>query len=546
VPPSRQPPDPDPEPAGSDYLPLPSDIEFPEIELPKLATPAVPFPAPAEVAPAPLPPAAHAEPPNHPALSFSFVAVLLAAAGIGLTFDRAALDQMSGDASDAIAAFLKPNSAENALGGSAAQSSAETAEALVENRVNLTPFAFDTAPVIAQTQAPLPVEVSRAATASSSLIAQNWSTPLRRDRVAMPPLTGRVDLVPLTPFETASNQAIGPLTAVQDAIGLLDESNAPAIAETALPVPVTPVPAATLTLPEAMADPDPTSGAPLSEVELASLAPADPALELGSLVQPAALEPPVLLDAELDALTTPRSSAVPRPQARPVLLAASRTPLARPQVDLTIPPAQLVTLTEGQSGKTAERPLFVHIPSREEASVFDDVLAAVRSKVTPHVETRPVNFKISTPQIRYYHEEDRDSAAAIAQALGVWLHDLTSFRPVPKRGLIEVWVQGTNVSPVAAPPPRRQVRQPRRTRQPVSQPTPAPIEPDLPAAALEPGAISSAVDAALQAATTQDGVRVRRVQVAPEASRSPVRRLLNAWGSQDVTTIEQFSAENAD
>jgi len=369
----------------------------------------------------------------------------------------------------------------------------------------------------------------------------------------MPPLTGRVDLAPFTSFETASNQAIDGLTSVQDAVGVLDEANAPAIAETALPMPITstpatPVPAAMLALPQAMADPDPTAGAPLSQVELASLAPTDPTLELGALVPPSALVPPVLLDVEIDTLITPRPNELRRPQARPVLLAASRTPLARPQVDLTIPPAQRVALAEGQSGKTAERPLFVHIPSREEVSRFDDVLEAVRSKVTPHVATRPVSFNVSSPQVRYYRDEDRDSAAAIAQVLGVRLHDLTRFRPVPKRGLIEVWVQSAKISPVVATP-RRQTRQPRRIRQPVIQPTPTrtpePL-PNLPASAFEPGAISSAVDAALQAATTPQGVRVRRVEVAPEASRSPMRRLLNALGVQSATTIEQFKNENAD
>ena len=362
--------DPDPEPAGSNFLALPSDIEFPEIELPKRATHPVPFPPPAEMAPAPLPPAAYATPADKPGLSFSFVALLLAAAGVGLTLDR-------GERTD-------PNAA----------------------------------PVIALTLAPLPVEVSRAATSPSFLISENWTMPAHRDRVAMPPLTGRVDLAPDPSLETASNEAIGALTSVQNAVGLRNAANAPAIAAPARPE-VTPD--------------------------------ADPSLDLVALIQPAT---PVLLDTEPDQLTTRRPKTERRPQARPVLLAASRTPLVRPQIDLTIPPAQRVALDDGQSGTTAERPLFVHIPSREEASVFDDVLDAVRSKVTPHVATRPVGFKISSPQIRYYHDEDRDSAAAIAQALGVRLHDLTGFRPSPKRGLIEVWVQGTNVSPVAATPRR--------------------------------------------------------------------------------------------
>lgn len=551
--------DPDPEPVTATGLAPRSEIETPR----QIAAPG-PFPAPAgaPLAPAPLHHPVHVAPPAQPALSFSFVAVLLAAAGIGLTFDKDAFDRMGGEANAAIAHLLE-------TGGAAAPASEPVS---------------DTTPVIALTQAPSSVEDSPAPTGVAGLVlqpdaAERWKAPSERASVAMPPLTGRVDLVPSTPYETASNGTIGALTSVQDAVGGFDQTTVDVIADTTLPILVAPAPRAKLASPDAMVDPDPNSGSDHTQIELASLAPTDPALELAAQLQPLAPELPALLDTDIDALTTPRASAVPRPQARPVLLAASKAPLARPQIDLTIPPSQLVELGEGQSGATADRPLFVHIPGREEASLFDDVLVAIRRQITPYAEARPVPFKVSNAQVRFYHDEDRDSAAAIAKVLDVRLHDLTNFRPEPKRGLIEVWVQGTDVTPVAATP-RRQARQPRRTaqrntqvrRQPTVQPAPVQTEPTLPASAFEPSAIGSAVEAALQAATPsqaapkpgrvtatvrsvpasngtvapQEGVRVRRVQVAPEASRSPVRRLFNSWGSQNVTTIEQFSRENSD
>ena len=556
--------------------------------------PPVPFPSRTEatLAPAPLTPPVSPAQQAQPGLSFSFVAVLLAAAGIGLTFDKDALEQMRNEASALLATILNRPEETSAAPDMAAAIPLQTA--VVQEPITLTPV--DPRPVVALTQAPKPAQVSRAVTVAAGLgfqsaTAQGWAVPSARDMVQMPPLTGRVDLAPRTPYETADAGSVGAPTSIQVAVGALDETNGSESADTTLPVLVARAPAqapaqaarTTVAAPVAMARPDPSSDASVTQVELAVLSPADPTLELASLVQPAPLEPPVLLDTEITQLATPDANTLPRPQARPVLLAASRTPLARPQIDVTVPPAQLVELGEGQSGKSADRPLFVHIPGREDASLFDEVLATVRAQITPHAQARPVPFKISNPQVRFYHDEDRDTAAAIAEVLEVRLHDLTNFRPVPKRGLIEVWVQGTDVSPVAAAAPRNQARnqarrqtrraaQPRRQvpRAPATQVIAAP-EPTLPASAFEPGAIGSAVEAALQAATPQDaptpgtvtatvrpvqsdtaspvsqeGVRVRRVQVAPEASRSTVRRLFNAWGSQNATTIEQFRRENSD
>ncbi len=588
--------DPDPEPAGGALLltPIPATVATPPLAAsapepaPKPApTPThtpVPFPAKAEatLAPAPLRPPMQVAQQAQPALSFSFVAVLIAAAGIGLTFDKTALEQMGSEASAAFAAFIDlPQDAAAAPDASAAApQQAEPTQELI----TLTPL--DPRPVVALTQAPEVAQVSRAAISVASPGVQNdatqsWAIPSERGMVQMPPLTGRVDLAPQTPYETASAGPIGALTSVQETVGAFDQNNTSVTVDTALPVLKAPT-SATRTIaaaPKAMANPDPTSGTSLTQIALAALSPADPALELASLLQPAPLEPPVLVDTEIEQLTTPNLTTGPRPQARPVLLAASRTPLARPQIDVTVPPAQLVELAEGQSGKTADRPLFVHIPGQEDAALFDEVLDTVRAQITPHAQARPVPFKVSNPQVRFYHEQDRETATAMAEVLEVRLHDLTNFRPTPKRGLIEVWVQGTDVSPVSvAATPRRQARRtPQRNRQvrrqPAAQPAPAPvIEPTLPASALEPAAIGSAVEAALQqaapaatpeqpapgtvtatvrqvqqgTATTQEGVRVRRVQVAPEASRSPVRRLFNSWGSQNVTTIEQFRRENSD
>lgn len=349
-----------------------------------------------------------------PALSFSVIAVLLCAAGIGLTFDKNTLDQLRGEAGATIAAWLN-------WGNTPDATPVAKPEAEQLTRIPAQPAAQYS---IAMTQAPY-LATSQAGTAipQDTQNAQFWSNPIvERGMVQMPPLTGRVDLAPAATHETASILGAERLTSVQQAVGTLNASAASGISPTALPV---------------------LEAAP--QAGRGSLALADPVLQLTAL--DTELAPPQPIEVSAALLAIPKPSDIRRPLERPEILAASPSALARPQVDLSIPPLMPVTLAEGQSGFDAERPLFVHIPGREEAALFDGLLATVRGTVTPHAETRPVPFKVSRSQVRFYHEQDRASAQAVADAIGVWLHDLTNFRPVPKRGLIELWVQGTNVSP---------------------------------------------------------------------------------------------------
>jgi hypothetical protein len=64
------------------------------------------------------------------------------------------------------------------------------------------------------------------------------------------------------------------------------------------------------------------------------------------------------------------------------------------------------------------------------------------------VEARFVPVAIETPSIRYFHPEDRATALAVAELLDdlptpgtVWrLGDFTDYRPLPRRGTVEVWL----------------------------------------------------------------------------------------------------------
>jgi hypothetical protein len=66
---------------------------------------------------------------------------------------------------------------------------------------------------------------------------------------------------------------------------------------------------------------------------------------------------------------------------------------------------------------------------------------------------REVGFSIRSPNVRYYHEEDRRAAIEVADLLTSALgddaeaRDFTDYEPSPERGLIEIWIDGS--APVA-------------------------------------------------------------------------------------------------
>ena len=57
-------------------------------------------------------------------------------------------------------------------------------------------------------------------------------------------------------------------------------------------------------------------------------------------------------------------------------------------------------------------------------------------------EPRSVNLSISRSNVRYYHEQDAALAVYIAESIGAEARDFTSFRPPPRSGLIEIWLEG--------------------------------------------------------------------------------------------------------
>lgn len=91
--------------------------------------------------------------------------------------------------------------------------------------------------------------------------------------------------------------------------------------------------------------------------------------------------------------------------------------------------------------------IVLHFPNRvglEEA----EELAASAARAGFRIEKlRPAGFSISSTNVRYFHDEDREAASLLAEAVGGELRDFTNFRPPPATGVIEIYMAGRGTTP---------------------------------------------------------------------------------------------------
>ncbi len=106
--------------------------------------------------------------------------------------------------------------------------------------------------------------------------------------------------------------------------------------------------------------------------------------------------------------------------------------------------------------------LILHAPSGVPAAEVEALLAGLSTAVRPAEGPIRVNFAISRSNVRYYHREDADAAAAASASLStrlgpVEVRDFTSYQPSPAPGTIEIWLSGSPAggrsAPAASPPP---------------------------------------------------------------------------------------------
>ena len=81
------------------------------------------------------------------------------------------------------------------------------------------------------------------------------------------------------------------------------------------------------------------------------------------------------------------------------------------------------------------------VPDESLAAVID---ALQQSGANP--DPRRVNLTISTSNVRYFHSEDAEAAAVIANGIGARLRDFTDFQPAPPEGLVEIWLAGSEIA----------------------------------------------------------------------------------------------------
>ncbi len=168
--------------------------------------------------------------------------------------------------------------------------------------------------------------------------------------------------------------------------------------------------------------------------------PFDRAMVLSMLAPaPSLLAPPERLDQLVPVLSGPRVTPLPDPAD-----VAPSTP------DVT--PGAVV---------------FVHAAVSAEASEIEAARATVAGATGYATQTTPpFDFKISQTQVRYFHEADRDAAAAVAEATSARLRSFLNFDPKPEPGTVELWLAGggkSGAAPAAPKVAKKKPAAPKRT-----------------------------------------------------------------------------------
>jgi hypothetical protein len=136
--------------------------------------------------------------------------------------------------------------------------------------------------------------------------------------------------------------------------------------------------------------------------------------------------PTVAPEASTGTVPTDRPSAIIRD------ISANQTPQARPK-----PPAPQVAQT------TSPLDLTILVPSSAARSVAEDIAADAQARGHNLNVIKDVPLSISTPNVRYFHSEDRAEAVRLGRLYGAEVKDFTWFRPLPEKGVTEIWLSGS-------------------------------------------------------------------------------------------------------
>lgn len=192
---------------------------------------------------------------------------------------------------------------------------------------------------------------------------------------------------------------------------------------------------------------------PLLRFAAPSMSPGDGASVLDRAAQTGS---PTALDAFL-----------PRPE---VLPAAARMASlvgipATPDLGLPAQPAPVAP------GPRYPGPVVVNAPASLTDSEVEALVAGLGAEGFVVAEPARVGVTVKQSNVRYFHPEDADAAAAVAAALGALVRDFTDFSPAPPAGAIEVWLAGRETASASA-----QTAAPRKARQATTRPQQTELE----------------------------------------------------------------------
>ena len=167
------------------------------------------------------------------------------------------------------------------------------------------------------------------------------------------------------------------------------------------------------------------------------------AVSVRETVEVAAAPQPAPDGAEGDAADA-AAAATGEPDAEPVAEAAAPPP------DPPQPPdVAEATVPDAAGGDAPEEVptggaglLHVHAAPRVTSEELAEVVAVLSGAGFAVAETRRVDFRISQTNVRYFHEEDAEVAAGVAQTVSGVARDFTDYEPSPDPGTIEVWLEG--------------------------------------------------------------------------------------------------------
>jgi hypothetical protein len=157
----------------------------------------------------------------------------------------------------------------------------------------------------------------------------------------------------------------------------------------------------------------------------------------------------------------PGASAPPLPVALPAGPSAL-TPLDAAPAVFAAPPAPPLTPETGSDVRIPNGDaLFVRIvvPETVSDAEAEDLAGLLRTAGVADGRISRVAFKVNDTHLRFYHAEDAEAAAAVAELAGSEARDFTSFRPSPPEGTIEFFIAGDRTSP-----PPRAAAAPKRAR----------------------------------------------------------------------------------